>query len=183
MLNLTCENSVVLLVVWQERLVATMDPELHDRNLAKALILLSSAAAAEVPVLVTEQYPQGLGPTHQTLREAVPNFEPMAKRDFSCCAVEAFAAALEATGRSHVVLVGMEAHICIYQTARDLVAEGYVVHIPTDAVLSRGKADFRAALGLYDRLGAIPTSVETVVFDWVGRAQGPFFKTVSGLVR
>ena len=183
MLNLTCENSVVVLIDWQERLIGPMDPELHKANLAKALILLRSAAAAGVPVLATEQYPQGLGPTLEVLREAVPGFQPIEKRDFSCCAVQAFAAALEETGRSHVVLVGMEAHVCVYQTARDLVGEGYVVHVPADAVLSRRKADFRAAIGLYERLGAISTSVETVVFDWVGRAQGPLFKTVSSLVR
>ena len=108
---------------------------------------------------------------------------PTEKRDFACTDVPEFLEQLTASGRTHVVLIGMEAHVCVYQTARGLLEEGFVVHVPTDAVVSRSKRDYLAAVGLYQQMGAVTTSVETVVFDWVKRAEGDLFKTVSRLVR
>jgi nicotinamidase-related amidase len=183
MLNLSPENSAVVVVDWQVRLAAVMEPETHSYNLSQACILVEAALAAGVPTLVTEQYPKGLGPTVPELLERLPSAAPIEKRDFSCCDVPEFLEALKRTGRSHVVLAGMEAHICVFQTARALLAEGYVVHVPRDAVISRRSADFKAALGLYAQLGAVTTSVETIAFDWVRRAEGPLFKAVSRLVR
>jgi len=183
MMELTTSNSVLVLVDWQERLSSAMHADLHERNLGKACTLAASAVAADIPVLITEQYPRGLGPTLGALRELLPSVAPIEKRDFDCSSVQDFREAIEALGRTHVVLAGMEAHICIFQTARGLLSRGYVVHIPRDAVLSRNRADFLAALALYERCGAVTTSSETVVFDWVKRGEGPLFKTVSKLVR
>ncbi len=184
MLSLTPDNSVVVLIDWQERLAAVMPDDVHADQLRKACILVEGANAAGVPVLVTEQYPKGLGPTVPELREAFGDLAaPVEKRDFACTDVPEFADQLERTGRSHVILAGMESHICVFQTARGLVEEGYVVHVARDAVVSRSKRDYKAALGLYEQLGAVTTSVETVVFDWVRRAQGDVFKTISKLVR
>lgn len=183
MLNLSPSNSVLVIIDWQERLSSVMDAGLQARNLKKASILTEAALAAEVPILLTEQYPKGLGPTVAPLRDLLSSATRIEKRDFACSAVPEFSEALKQLGRSHVILAGMEAHICVYQTARGLLAEGYVVHIPRDAVLSRSKTDFQAALSLYERSGAITTSTETVVFDWVGRAEGDLFKAVSRLVR
>ena len=184
MLYLTPENSIVVVVDWQERLAAAMDTSLCADKAAATVRLLGGAAATSVPVLVTEQYPKGLGPTVSSVREALgAEYQPIEKRDFSCLDVPAFAAALEESGRSHVVLAGMEAHICVFQTARALVEEGYVVHVALDAVLSRRRSDFDVARSLYDRLGVVHSSVETVMFDWVRRAEGPAFKAISKLVR
>ncbi len=183
MLDLQPDNTALVFIDWQDRLASVMAPEIHAYNLGKACVLAEAGAAAGVPTLVTEQYPKGLGHTVEPLRERIPDLVAIEKRDFSCFDVPAFAEALKQTQRSHVVLAGMEAHICVYQTARALIANGYVVHIPRDAVISRNSPDYKAALGLYAQLGAFVTSTETVVFDWVRRAEGPLFKTVSGLVR
>ncbi len=184
MLHLTPDNSVVVLIDWQERLVAAMPQDVHAAHLDKARILVEGARAAGVPVLVTEQYPKGLGDTLPVLRETLGDgVTAIEKRDFSCTDVEAFKTALEATGADHCILVGMESHVCVYQTARGLLEAGYAVHIARDAVVSRSKRDFETALGLYEQLGAVTTSVETVLFDWVRRAEGDAFKAISRLVR
>lgn len=184
MLSLTPDNSVVVLIDWQERLVGAMPPDVHADHLRKACILLAGARAAGVPILVTEQYPRGLGHTLPALTEAIGEGPtPIEKRDFACTEVADFADRLERTGRSHVILAGMESHICVFQTARGLAAEGYVVHVARDAVMSRSKRDYLAALSLYDHLGCVTTSVETVLFDWVRRAEGDTFKAISRLVR
>ncbi len=184
MLDLNPDNSVVILIDWQERLAGVMPDDVHASNLDKARILVEGARAAGVPVIATEQYPKGLGPTLPPLLGALGDgAAPIAKRDFACTAVPEFVAALEATGRDHCILAGMESHICVYQTARGLIEDGYAVHVPRDAVVSRSKRDFLGALSLYDHLGVITTSVEAVLFDWVGRAQGDLFKAVSRLVR
>ena len=189
-LSLTHDDTVVLLIDWQERLVAAMPTELEARRRRKAEVLVRSAAAARVPVIVTEQYPKGLGPTVPELKEAIAAVEEtgvsvpvVPKRDFAATDVPEVLEALEATGRRKVVVAGMEAHICVWQTVRALQTRGWSVHVPRDAVLSRHEDDHAAALALYTAAGAAVTSVEAVVFDWVRRAEGDVFKTVSRLVR
>ncbi len=184
MLHLDPDNSVVVVIDWQERLVGVMPEALRDEALARAVLLVRGARAAGVPVLASEQYPEGLGPTVQPLRDAWGDeVAPVAKREFSCAEVPEFVERLEALGRSHVVLVGMESHICVYQTARGLAEQGRVVHVPLDAVLSRKTPDFRAAVSLYRQIGVVTTSVEVVLFDWVRRGEGAVFKEISRLVR
>ncbi len=183
-MSLSPDNTAVVLIDWQERLVSVMPEKAHERHLGKACQVLAGAAAAGVPVLVTEQYPKGLGNTLEPLVEVLPEgVVPFEKRDFPATAVPEFCEALEALERPNVVLLGMEAHICVFQTARGLVEAGYAVHVPRDGVVSRNTTDYLAALDLCQGVGAQLTSVEAVLFDWVGRAQGPLFKTVSRLVR
>ncbi|MBN95501.1 MAG: hydrolase [Deltaproteobacteria bacterium] len=184
MLSLTPQNSIIALIDWQERLAAAMPPQVHARNLERTAVLLRAARLLEIPVLVTEQYPKGLGPTVPELREHLPpEVEPVAKLQFSAARVPDFAGALTTSGRSHVVVVGMEAHVCVYQTARSLAEDEYAVHVPLNAVVSRHREDYMAAVGLYRQLGAVTTSVETVVFDWLRRAGTESFKTISGYLR
>lgn len=184
MLYLDPDNSVVVVIDWQERLVGAMPESFRDEALARAVLLVRGARAAGVPVLASEQYPKGLGPTVEPLREAWGDeVTPVVKSEFSCAEVPEFMEQLEALGRSHVILAGMESHVCVYQTARGLAEKGRVVHVPLDAVLSRKTRDFRAAVGLYRRIGVVPTSVEVVLFDWVRRGEGAVFKEISRLVR
>jgi nicotinamidase-related amidase len=186
-LSLSPENSLVLLVDWQERLVGVMPEDVEPAHRAKAEILLRAAVAAGVPVIATEQYPKGLGPTVESLALALDSAEEppprIPKRDFAATDVPEVNELLEAHDRSEIVVVGMESHICVWQTVRALTERGYGVHVPRDAVVSRRRADYEAALSLYLNAGAVVTSVETVVFDWVRRAEGPVFKAVSKLVR
>jgi len=184
MLSLTPQNSIIALIDWQERLAAAMPADIHARNLDRMAILLQAARLLEIPVVVTEQYPKGLGPTVPQLREHLdPEEEPVEKLQFSATRVPGFAGALATSGRSHVIVTGMEAHVCVYQTVRSLAEDEYAVHVPLDAVLSRHREDYMAAVGLYRQLGAVTTSVETVVFDWLRRAGTESFKAISRLLR
>jgi len=184
MLYLSPNNSVVVLVDWQERLVSVMPAEIEARNRAATRMLLQAAAEVEVPIIVSEQYPSGLGSIVADLLEVLPEgTQRHEKKVFSAAEVPGFQDELAQTGRSHVIVAGMEAHICVYQTVRALREEGYSVHVPLNAVISRYKHDYIAAVGLYRHLGAATTSVETVLFDWLRRAEGDSFKFISQLIR
>ena len=184
MLYLSPNNSVVVLVDWQERLVSAMPEEIERGNRAAMRTLLQAAVEVEVPIVVSEQYPAGLGPTVSDLLEILPQGTARHdKKEFSAAQVPGFQDELAQTGRSHVFVAGMEAHICVYQTVRALREEGYSVHVPLNAVVSRYKHDYMAAVGLYRHLGAATTSVETVLFDWLRRAEGDSFKVISRLIR
>ena len=107
----------------------------------------------------------------------------MSKVTFDACGDPAIARALAAMSPRAVVLVGREAHVCVFQTARELVRRGYVVHVPIDAVASRTEDNRLAGLALCERAGAIATTTETVVFDWLERAGTEAFKAVSKFVK
>jgi len=184
MLYLSSSNSLVLLVDWQERLVSAMPPAVEARNRAATAVLLQAAQELEVPVLVSEQYPSGLGPTVPDLLSLLPEeTERHSKKVFSAAQVPGVQDALAQSGRSHVVVAGMEAHICVFQTVRGLREEGYAVHVPLNAVVSRYKHDYIAAVGMFRHLGAATTSVETILFDWLRHAEGDSFKAISRLIR
>jgi isochorismate hydrolase len=130
-----------------------------------------------IPVLATEHYPRGLGPTLAPLREVLPS-PPLAKVHFSCPADLTFAAALEKLGRRQVVVAGMEAHVCVYLTARDLVGVGFEVHVCADAVSSRTEEHRRAGLDLCRAAGVLVTTAETSIFDLLHQAATPEFPRV-----
>jgi nicotinamidase-related amidase len=179
------QSTALIVVDVQERLAAVM-PEEQLRELERAArILLGAAQLLGVRVLATEQYPKGLGPT-------VPSIEPLLtaagakkleKEDFSACGLPAFRDELSGAGVQSVVILGMEAHICVFQTARDLIASGYEVHVPLDGVASRRDDHREAGLRLCERAGAVRTTSESVVFDWLGTSGSEAFKTISKLVR
>jgi nicotinamidase-related amidase len=183
-MRLTLEESVILLIDWQEKLLHAMPDEERQRSERNASILLKAAAELNVPSIATEQYPKGLGPTALTLRALLPSNTPrIAKTAFSAVTVPEVKAALEATGRKHVVLLGMEAHICVWQTAQDLLEADYTVSVVADAVLSRAAQNRDVGLRLMESAGASIRSTETVVFEWIGGATHPGFKSISRLVR
>jgi nicotinamidase-related amidase len=172
-------ESVLVVVDLQEKLLAKMPG-------AGALVhsvgfLIDVAEALNVPVRATEQYPNGLGPTTpqiaQRFRQPV-----LAKTSFSCCGAPGFLDELKTLGRSAVTLVGMEAHVCVAQTALDLLAAGFQVLLPHDAVSSRHSIDQEVALRRLQQAGVTVTTAEAVAFDWTGDANHPAFKAVSKLV-
>jgi hypothetical protein len=162
-------------------------PEDGRRDLERAShVLLEAAAALSVSALVTEQYPEGLGPTIEPLRAplAALGATSLSKLTFSAAEAPGFGEAFQRVGAPRsVVLVGMETHICVFQTARELLARGLDVHVVADGVLSR-RADHRAVgLELCRAAGATITTAETVVFDWLRKAGGDAFKRISKAVR
>jgi len=175
------DASVLVIVDVQERLL----PAIHDgpAALARMLLLLETAARLGVPVIMTEQYPKGLGPTVAAVRALVPAFAPVEKLEFSCAPVPRFAERLRALNRPQVIVAGIETHVCVGQTALDLAAAGSRVFVPADATGSRRVLDRDAALNRMRDAGVIVTTAEAVVFEWLHRAGTEEFKAVAGFLK
>jgi nicotinamidase-related amidase len=181
---LTADNSVLLVVDIQGRLSAAMPVTDLQQMLTHGRRLLQAAGLLEVPVLLTEQYPQGLGPTQAEISECLPGSARIfSKTGFSCCAADGFKQALADTGRKQVVVIGQEAHVCVLQTALELLSENYQVHVLTDAVCSR-RADHKDyALQRMQQQGAALSCHESMLFEWLRDARHSHFKTISALLR
>lgn len=174
-------QSALLVVDIQERLApATFDP---GRVVAGAGLLMQAAARLDLPVLVSEQYPKGLGPTVEPLRALAPAGAVVEKLHFSCADEPAVMARLDGLGRSQAVIVGMEAHICVLQTALGLAARGWRPVVVADATASRTEASHQAAMARLAAAGVVVATVEMVLFEWLQRAGTPEFKELSRLVK
>jgi nicotinamidase-related amidase len=173
-------RTCVLVVDVQEKLIPVMWNWPPVEKYLRALVL--TAKELGLPVLATEQYPKGLGATLPALRELLPS-PPLQKMHFSCGADPDFMEALRATGRRQVLVAGIEAHVCVFQTVRDLVEQGYEAFVCADAVTSRFEEHRRVALEQLRDLGAVVTSAETSIFDLLHAAGTAEFKRVSPLVR
>lgn len=181
-LDLSPDDCAVLLVDWQVRLAGAMPPAIAEANQKRAGHVLTLAGRLGLPVVVTEQYPKGLGHTVEPLAGLFDG-APHAKTTFSAMGDAAAAAAIRATGRRRWIVMGMETHVCVFQTARDMVGAGYDVHVPRDAVLSRSEGNWSNGLALIAAAGGLVTNTETVLFDLLGEAKGDDFKVVSRLIR
>lgn len=181
-LKLDRTKAAVLVVDVQSRLTPAMPPDALARVVKYGRALVGAAKELGMPVLATEQYPKGLGETIPELREVLPS-PPLQKVHFSCGADPGFAAALEKTGRRQVVVCGMETHVCVFQTVRDLVGMGYEVHVCSDAVSSRTEEHRRTGLELCREAGAVITTAETAIFDLLHLAGTAEFKKVAPLVK
>jgi nicotinamidase-related amidase len=173
----------LLVVDVQERLAAAMPASQLASCERRVGELAHLAGLLGLPVLVTEQYPKGLGRTVPALREALAAATFIEKTSFDCGGEPAFVAALEATGRRQWIVTGMEAHVCVFQTVRSLRARGLTVHVPEDAVSSRRPADQLRGLALMAAAGAVTTTAETAIFDLLGDARSPHFKDMSARLR
>jgi nicotinamidase-related amidase len=188
---LSRQRAALFVVDIQERLVPAMPEEIAGRVLRNTSILIDAAARLGLPIVVSQQYPKGLGATVAAIEEAVAAAAGRAgaavhrfdKLEFSAAAAPAFAALAPALGRDQWIVTGMEAHVCVYQTARDLAARGGAVHVVADAVCSRTKANWRIGLGLAERAGAIATSTEVCAFDLLGRAGSDEFRAISKAIK
>ncbi|HEY3236105.1 MAG TPA: isochorismatase family protein [Polyangiaceae bacterium] len=179
------QSTAVIVVDIQERLVRAIPQEQMEPLLRATRILLSAARVLKSPVFLTEQYPQGLGPTHPEVSELVSLAEGarFEKLEFSACGALGFLAAIERAGARAGVVMGLEAHICVFQTVRDLVSAGVETYVPIDGVASRRDDHKRAGLELCARAGAFCTTSESVLFDWLARAGTDEFKELAPLVR
>ena len=176
-------NSAQLVVVdVQEKLCRAMNPQVLEKLTGNISILLAAAAELGLPAVATEQYVKGLGETLPVLKEKLtaPSLEKMT---FSCCGGDGFLETLAASGRRQVILTGMETHVCVLQTALELLAEGYAVHLVCDAVMSRRKENWETALATLTAAGAVLTTTEAVLFQLLRVAGSEEFKKLSKLVR
>lgn len=176
----TKETGALLIIDIQERLAAAMPQERLERLVNRTRAAIEGAKALGLPIVVTEQYPKGLGPTLKAIAEGVPLFAPVEKMEFSAL-VPAVREKLAA--RPNVLVTGMETHVCVFQTVRALKEGGFTPYLAVDAVASRSEVDYRVGLDLAQDAGAYLTTVEAALFDALGKAGGPEFKAISAAVK
>ena len=178
------DDSTLIVIDIQQRLGDAMPGKVLNRVLQNTSLLSRAASLLGVPVMQTEQYPQGLGVTHPLVVDALPpSRKYFAKTAFSCMNADGFPAAIAGLQRRQAVLVGMEAHICVLQTALDLAATGAEVFVVEDAICSRRLENYQNAL---DRMRASDVNIvsaESVVFEWMGDSRHDHFKVIQGWLR
>jgi nicotinamidase-related amidase len=179
----TMGRSVFTIVDVQERLFNAMDAERRDDMVGNVKILASAARRLEIPVVLTEQYPKGLGRTLPEVKALLADTPPFEKTAFSCAGAEGFLDRLRGLDADHVILAGIEAHVCVLLTALDLLQRGLRVSVVADAVCSRRAASLEIGLAQARQAGATITSTETVVFQLLGRADSDAFRELSKLLR
>ncbi len=179
MYNVCPKESVLVVIDLQERLMKVMDD--REQVIRNSLILLELANQFKIPVIITEQYPKGLGPTVPELTDKLKGSPFMEKITYSAC--PELIDQVKKTGRSQILVVGSETHICVFQTVRDLLAAGYKVQVTCDAVCSRRVLNHENGLALMREMGATITNTETLVFDVLKKAGTPEFKVMSSLVK
>lgn len=160
-------------------------PVIHAHEIAvrEMVRVISGARLLAVPVLATAQYPRGLGPLIPAVVAALDGVMPVEKTAFSCMLEPAFVDALRATGRDQVIVVGIEAHVCVAQTVLDLLARGWRVQVVADAVASRTAANAAIGVARCAAAGAVVTSSEAVLFEWLETSGTQEFRAISALVR
>ncbi|MBI6630620.1 hydrolase [Pontibaca salina] len=175
------EESALVVIDMQERLVPAM--QAPARTIANTRRLLQSAHCTGVPALLTEQYPQGLGATVPEIKKVAGPAPILPKMHFSCMEDPGFAEAFRALDRQQAVLAGMEAHICVVQTAEGLVEEGHDVFVVSDATASRTLESEHACLERLRASGVTVVTTEMVIFEWLGRAGTAEFKELLPLIK
>ena len=156
----------------------------RDRVVSNSIALIRAARALGLPVVSTLQYPERMGDMIPEILEVLPEDDPRpGKTRFSSCGCGAFCDRLAEIGKDTVLICGVETHICVSQTAHDLLAGGYKVHVTADAVSSRAKSNWKIGLEKMRQSGVIITSVEMAIYEMLGDAKAPEFKEILGLVK
>jgi nicotinamidase-related amidase len=178
---LSIDNTALLIIDVQEKLFRVINgKELLLENLQK---IISGARALGIPILVTEQNPAGLGGTLSELKALLADIQPVSKFSFSCCGDERCMEELASLKRTQLLLAGIETHICVYQTALDLLEQGYEVEVLADCVGSRTDENKKLGLEKMKQAGAQITAVEIALFELQRVAKGDAFKELSKLVK
>jgi nicotinamidase-related amidase len=183
---LSRKRAALIVVDIQDRLLPAMPADTVADMMRNSAILITAADQLGLPIVVSQQYPKGLGGTARPIEDAlakVRGVHRFDKLEFSAAAAPAFAALAPGLGRDQWIVCGMETHVCVYQTARDLVARGWAVHVCADAVSSRTQANREIGLGLMAGAGAVITSTEVCVFDLLGRAGSDEFRALSKVIK
>ena len=181
-LLLQAVQSQLVIIDLQVKLAPAMDSVAMQATIKNCAILLQAASLMQVHTIVTEQYPQGLGETLPELKQYLTNTKPIAKTAFSACAEPAFKQHLH-SDKTQIVLTGMEAHICVLQTALGLLQANKQVFLVEDAVISREPTNKANAIARLRDAGCMITNTESVVFEWLGNANHEAFKAISKLIR
>ena len=173
---LTAQGSLLLIIDMQAGLARAVDAAATRIHRTRLLLLAANRLA--VPVIVSEHYPEGLGHTAPRLLPLSAHATNLPKRAFSCWREPALREAIEAAGRRQIVVTGMETHVCVQQTALDLIAAGFATHLAADATGSRRQEDRTLGIERLRQHGADIVTAEMVVFEWLERGEGPDFKAL-----
>jgi len=180
-MKIKVEDCVFVQVDVQERLFPFIaNKEELEKNL---LILVQGLKLHKIPIIVNEQYKKGIGETIPSLRELIDDYPHFEKTTFSCCGNKDSLAAIKATGKKIVILAGIETHVCVLQTALDLLEEGLQVVLVTDCVNSRKATDKNIAIQRLVQSGVVPTTYESLLFELTVNSKHPVFKEISKLVK
>lgn len=179
--TLNADNSLVLIIDIQERLVGALD---KDIVVSKAVKIASAAKVLRIPVMVTEQYPKGLGNTVPMLKEVLPaDTLVVEKTSFNALLEDGMAEKIASYGKKQIVIFGIETHICVHQTAAALIEAGYDVYVIKDACASRNKYEFKQGIDIMQQNGAKISCVEIALFEWLKGAKNPKFKEIQALIK
>lgn len=178
---LTVTNSAVLIVDVQGKLAQLMWE--RDRLFKNLGILIQGARVLDLPIVWAEQNPEGLGPTVPEVAKHLDGLTPIPKFSFSCCGEPALKEAIIETGRRHILVAGIETHICVFQTIRDLIEDGYQPQVVADAVSSRFAENKEIGLERVRAAGGRITSVESLLFELLGEGKGERFKSIVNIVK
>jgi nicotinamidase-related amidase len=178
---ITTADTALVVIDVQEKLI----PAMHDKEalLEGLKKMVKGARILGLPIVFTEQNPAGLGPTVPEIAELLPDYKPVSKFSFSSCGTEQFVEELKAVNRRNILIVGMEAHVCVYQTAADLVNLNYNVQVVADAVDSRTPENKHIGLEKSKAAGAGITSTEIALFELLKIAKGDTFKEIIKIVK
>lgn len=179
--TLSAENSLILIIDIQDRLVAALDKDIIVTNAVK---VASAAKLLSIPVLLTEQYPKGLGHTVPQLQEVLPeNSEVVEKTFFNALLEDGMLDRIKSYVKKQIVIFGIETHICVHQTASALVEAGFDVYVIKDACASRSKYEFKQGIDAMQANGVKVSCVEIALFEWLKGAKNPKFKEVQALIK
>ncbi len=179
--TLSQENSLLLVIDVQERLVASLE---KDAIVNRSKIMVQAANILDIPTIVTEQYPKGLGNTVSAVSESFgENVKLIEKKAFSVLKEEGFLDLLKSYGKKQIIIGGIETHICVHQTVADLLQEGFEVYVAKDMCASRRKNEFKQGIELMKQNGAKITCVEIVLFEWLKTSKHPQFKEIQALIK
>ncbi len=175
------EDTILFIIDLQEKLMKVM--EYREKVYKNTNLLLEAAKQFSIPVIVSEQYPKGMGATAKDIAQNFPEvYHYLEKTSFSAYK-ETLQEILQKIGHKTIIITGSETHVCVFQTTRDLIDAGYNVQLVSDAVCSRTKQNYKNGLDLMKSLGAVITNTETVVFDLLQYSDIPQFKVLSPLLK
>ena len=174
------EEAILVIIDVQERLVPVMS---ERENVIKNInVLISMAKSMEIPIVVTQQYSKGLGDTVPQINENLEGAMKFEKNTFSGC-IEEVMDHIDKTGRKKIIISGMETHVCVLQSVRDLIDQGYYVFVASDAVCSRTKVNYKNGLSMMQDMGAVISNTETILFDLLKKSGTLQFKALSKLIK
>ena len=177
------EEAVLIIVDVQALLMKKMDQKVGENVIRNIRTLIAFAKRMTIPILMTEQYPKGLGKTVPEIKMELGSILPIEKVSFSCCGAETFNGQLNRLARKQAILTGIETHVCVLQTANDLIQSGYKVHVVADAICSRRKLDWEIGLRWMEKRGAMISTTEIIAFQLLKEAGTEEFKELSKLLK